>query len=95
LAELAKKHQRQFEDMVNQQVAEFVANMPRETRPFRTIARDGTPREAILSAIAETEPQLVVLGTHGRSSLARAWLGSVAEYVIANSPKDVLAVHGW
>jgi nucleotide-binding universal stress UspA family protein len=95
LAELAKKHQRQFEDVVNQQVTEFVTNMPRAVRPFRTIARDGAPQEAILSAIAETEPQLVVLGTHGRSGLARAWLGSVAEYVIANSPKDVLAVRGW
>ncbi len=36
---------------------------------------------------------LVVLGTHGRSGLAHALLGSVAEKVVRKAPCPVLTVH--
>jgi nucleotide-binding universal stress UspA family protein len=93
--ELAKKHQQQFDDMVKEQMAEFVAKLSKPAKLFSTIVRDGRPEEVVLSAIAETRPQLVVVGTHGRSGVGRALLGSVAERVIARAPVDVLAVRGW
>jgi nucleotide-binding universal stress UspA family protein len=93
--ELTKKHQQQFDAMVKEQMAEFLAKLSKPANLFSTIVRDGRPEEVVLSAIAETRPQLVVVGTHGRSGVGRAFLGSVAERVIARSPVDVLAVRGW
>lgn len=93
--ELAKKHQQKFDRMFREQLAEFVDRISKPARSYSTIFRDGRPEEVILSTIMDTRPQLVVVGTHGRSGIGRALLGSVAERVIARSPADVLAVRGW
>jgi universal stress protein E len=93
--ELAKKHQQQFDEMVREQMAEFIAKLSKPANLISTIVRDGQPEDVILSTIREVSPQLVVVGTHGRSGVGRALLGSVAECVIARSPVDVLAVRGW
>jgi nucleotide-binding universal stress UspA family protein len=45
--------------------------------------------------IAAHSPDLLVVGTHGRSGLGRALLGSVAETLLAHATCDVLAVRGW
>jgi nucleotide-binding universal stress UspA family protein len=42
-----------------------------------------------MQAAADVRADLVVLGTHGRSGISRAVRGSVAEWVIANTPFDV------
>lgn len=55
--------------------------------------RCGEPRAEILAAITDSKPDLVVLGTHGRKWISRAFLGSVAERVIRSSPVPVLTVH--
>ena len=50
----------------------------------------------IVDATLELDCQLIVMGTHGRSGLARVLLGSVAEYVVRNGKVPVLTVrmHG-
>ena len=48
--------------------------------------------EAILSATARLDVDLVAVGSHGRSGFKRALLGSVAEDVARNSPRPVLIV---
>jgi nucleotide-binding universal stress UspA family protein len=37
-------------------------------------------------------PDLIVIGTHGRSTVARALVGSVAESLLRTVETDVLAV---
>jgi nucleotide-binding universal stress UspA family protein len=93
--ELAKKHQRQFQDMVDRQTAEFVAGMPRTLLSSQIIAREGAPDRVILSVADEVSADLVVIGTHGRSGLGRLLLGSVTETVMSRAVCDVLAVRGW
>ena len=53
----------------------------------------GAPWHEIV-AVAEQDPayDLVVVGTHGRTGLARILLGSVAERIIRHAPCSVLAV---
>lgn len=53
----------------------------------------GTPWDQIVK-IAQSDPaiELVVMGTHGRSGLAHALLGSVAEKVVRHAPCAVLVV---
>ena len=59
-----------------------------------TVVRDGEPVDTILAAIADLQPDLVVCGTHARTGLLRAPMGSVAEGVLRRSPVPVLVVRG-
>jgi nucleotide-binding universal stress UspA family protein len=55
----------------------------------RTLVRRGDRCLEILRAAAQERADVVVLGTHARSGISRALLGSAAEWVIANTPFDV------
>lgn len=52
----------------------------------------GNPVEEILRAIENDQPQLVVMGTHGRGFVGRALMGSVAQQVLERSQIPVLLV---
>lgn len=52
----------------------------------------GKPAARILSAIVDDDADLVVLGTHGRTGLAHALLGSVAETVVRHASVPVITV---
>jgi nucleotide-binding universal stress UspA family protein len=52
----------------------------------------GAPYEEIVRTAEEEHAGLIVMGTHGRSGLNRALLGSVAERVIRLAPCPVLTV---
>lgn len=51
---------------------------------------DGDPVDRILRVANETNSDLIVMGTHGRTALARLLLGSVAESVLRKAPCPVL-----
>ena len=55
-------------------------------------AASGRAAETIVSLAAAHRAQLVVVGTHGRTGLARLTLGSTAEQIIERSPCSVLVV---
>jgi nucleotide-binding universal stress UspA family protein len=52
----------------------------------------GRPDAEIVARANATGAELIVMGTHGRSGLAHALLGSVAERVVQHSPCPVLIV---
>ena len=54
----------------------------------------GGPAAAILGAVERLAPDLVVMGTHGRTGLQRMLMGSVAEHVIRRCAVPVLVVRG-
>jgi nucleotide-binding universal stress UspA family protein len=53
----------------------------------------GDPRDVVVSVARRGQYDLIVLGTHGRTGVARLILGSVAEGVLRNAPCPVLIVH--
>jgi nucleotide-binding universal stress UspA family protein len=55
---------------------------------------EGPPWQAITRAAKANRAGLIVMGTHGRGGLAKMFLGSVAERVIATAPCAVLTVRG-
>jgi nucleotide-binding universal stress UspA family protein len=55
---------------------------------------DGEPYDQIVRAAQRTSSDLLVLGTHGRTRLARLVLGSVAHRVIGLAPCPVVTVRG-
>lgn len=56
------------------------------------VVRVGVPHEVITEYTAEEGVDLVVMGTHGRTGLSRALLGSTTERVLRTSAVPVLAV---
>ncbi len=54
----------------------------------------GVPHEQIVRALRSRRADLAVIGTHGRTGLARVFLGSVAARVVALAPCPVLTVRG-
>jgi nucleotide-binding universal stress UspA family protein len=53
----------------------------------------GVAHERIVRIAKRTRSQLIVMGTHGHTGLAKIMLGSVAERVVATSLCPVLTVH--
>jgi nucleotide-binding universal stress UspA family protein len=56
------------------------------------IAKSGLAAQTIVDRAASVSAELVVVGTHGRTGLARLTLGSTAEAVMRSAPCSVLAV---
>jgi nucleotide-binding universal stress UspA family protein len=54
--------------------------------------RQGTPWQEINDVAEKKNADLIVIGTHGRSGLAHALLGSVAERVIRSAARPVLVI---
>jgi nucleotide-binding universal stress UspA family protein len=53
--------------------------------PVQTLVRHGDPAEQILAVVEEGAFDAIVMSTHGRAGLARAFLGSVTQRVLAAS----------
>jgi nucleotide-binding universal stress UspA family protein len=89
---LAERHEREMTEYVRQSLAECVAQAGALSPKLSTEGGIGTP-EAVLNALIKRDAvDLVVVGTHGRTGVRRALLGSVAERLIKTLPSDVLAV---
>lgn len=76
-----------------EELAEYVNEHVPETLDMDTEVREALPVPAILAAIAEHEPDLVVMGTHGRGGLSRLIFGSVTEAVLRGTQTPVLTVN--
>jgi nucleotide-binding universal stress UspA family protein len=59
---------------------------------FRASPVEGEATGVLRERVNDTDADLLVLGSHGRSDLARFWLGSVAEHFLVHPPCDVLVV---
>jgi nucleotide-binding universal stress UspA family protein len=93
--EVSKQHERQFEDMVDEEMAAFLAPLQGKTPRLHRVLKEGTPQEVIRRQVERLSPDLLILGTHGRTGVAHAILGSVAEDLLKAPPCDVLAVKAW
>jgi nucleotide-binding universal stress UspA family protein len=60
----------------------------------RALLLEGLPADAIVQAARSTRAGTIVMGTHGRSGVARFFLGSVAGRVVAGARCPVLTVRG-
>ena len=65
-------------------------NLPHEGWLMRL--EEGVAIEVISHVVQETRADLLVLGTHGRSSLLKALIGSVTETALRSLSVDILAV---
>lgn len=90
-----KQHEEKFQKMVEEEMATFLFPFEAKTFKLERIMQQGTVRGVIDRQVNLLIPDLLVIGTHGRTGVARALLGSVAQDILRNPPCDVLAVKAW
>jgi nucleotide-binding universal stress UspA family protein len=56
------------------------------------VLNGGDPGDRIVRAAEEQQPDVVVVGSHGRGFLRRTLLGSVSEHVVRHCPVPVLVI---
>ena len=95
LDEVTKKHQEQMDAMLEEEMQAFLASLTSPPTSLKRIMLEGTVWEVIAGQVEKLRPDLLVIGTHGRTGVANALLGSVAEDLLSNPPCDVLAVKAW
>lgn len=81
-----------IQDAAREQLDKTVNMVKKSGVEVRGILKQGVPWREILSTINDSQPDLVVIGTHGRRGVKRALLGSVAEKVVRTSSAPVLTV---
>jgi nucleotide-binding universal stress UspA family protein len=73
-------------------VADVSERLARAGFRTATATRDGSARSAILDYASTWQPDLIVLGSHGRTGVHRFLLGSVSEAVVRHAPCSVQVV---
>ncbi|HEX9165871.1 MAG TPA: universal stress protein [Gemmatimonadales bacterium] len=53
---------------------------------------EGAPGPSLAAAVGSLRADLVVMATHGRGAVGRAWLGSVADYLLRHLHTPILLV---
>jgi nucleotide-binding universal stress UspA family protein len=79
-------------EQVREQAERQIARIAADFRRARTLIADGMAGATIVEIAASEQVDLIVMGTHGRSGLARVIFGSVAEHVVRHSGVPVLTV---
>ena len=93
LTGIARREQEAAIRLMTDQVATL--NRPgRESVPVVTTVRRGIPSDVISLTAREVGADLLVVGTHGRTGISHALLGSVAERLVRTAPCEVLVARG-
>jgi nucleotide-binding universal stress UspA family protein len=81
-----------FESTASERLSSFLTKEELERVRPEYVVRVGTPADEIALYAGVCEADLIIMGTHGRSGVAHALLGSVADQVVRVAPCPVLLV---
>ncbi len=81
---------REATEALRQRLSELATTHFEGTAPRVTIVEGANVVDGITAHASRTSPDLLVLATHGRTGLSRAFMGSVAERVARFAPCSVL-----
>ncbi|MDD2366953.1 MAG: universal stress protein [Desulfuromonadaceae bacterium] len=84
--------EREIEDSAVKMMEEFCKKNLGIFSNFKTQILRGIPYDEIITAAAELEASLIVLGTHGRTGIDHILFGSTAERVVRSASCPVLTV---
>ena len=92
------KQMRRMEDVAAEMLEEFFLKMKRKHTHLAALEQAttmlvvGLPVKRILESAKKTHARMIVMGSQGRTGLARAMLGSKAEQVVRLAPIPVMIV---
>jgi nucleotide-binding universal stress UspA family protein len=81
-------------DAAKKQITRLVETARKRGVHAKALIVDGVPHEQILRAARRARADMIALGSHGRTGLARFFLGSVTGRVAALASCPVLVVRG-
>lgn len=84
------EYRRAFRDEARAGMARLLSRYADMGLRWKTTIRVGDARLVVPAEAVHARADLIALGTHGRSGVAHALLGSVAEWVISQADCDVL-----
>ena len=81
-------------DYASKQLASLVAKARKAGVRAKAVLREGIAHEQIVRAARSLRADMIVVGTHGRTGLAKFFLGSVAGRVVSMAKCPVMTVRG-
>lgn len=81
-----------FETTASERLSSIVTKEELERLRPEYVMRVGAPADEIVHYADVCDADLIIMGTHGRSGIAHALMGSVAEQVVRRAPCPVLLV---
>ena len=78
----------------SKELARRVAKAKKAGVHAKAALRDGVAHEQIVRAARSPRADMIVIGTHGRTGLAKLFLGSVAGRVVSTAKCPVMTVRG-
>jgi nucleotide-binding universal stress UspA family protein len=94
-AQARDMHEREFDRMIDEELAGFLARLGDRLPPQKRLTVQGPATEVLLQVAERLPADLLAVGTHGRTGIAHAFLGSVAEELLLQARCDVLVVKAW
>ena len=61
---------------------------------YKVVLGEGDPRVILIDVAEYEDAQLIVVGSHGQSTVVQLVLGSVGQYLVHRSERPVAIVHG-
>ena len=89
------RHVDLLEGEIREQMAALLRGLPAGRSKVTPEVRLGEAVPVVEAVTAEFRPDLLVVGTHGRTGVAHAILGSIAGKLLRRPRCDVLAVRAW
>jgi universal stress protein E len=86
---------REMNRTIEEELAVFLAQLGDRLPPHKRLVTVGSASEVLLDLAGELSADLIVAGTHGRTGVAHALLGSVAEDLLRQAHCDVLVAKAW
>jgi nucleotide-binding universal stress UspA family protein len=85
-----KEYRSSFRQKADVKLTALLARYEASDIGWKTTFRIADARSLIIKEAVRLHADLIALGTHGRSGMAHALVGSVAEWIISHAPCDVL-----
>ncbi|MBO6562428.1 MAG: universal stress protein [Nisaea sp.] len=92
---IGKEHHDTLQRLIDEEMKTLLSTLPSGAPTLTPVMAEGSVRQVLRQQAERLKPDLLVLGTHGRTGAGRAILGSVAEDFLGNPPCDLLAVKAW
>jgi nucleotide-binding universal stress UspA family protein len=87
-----KRYRRQAAQQSREEMTHFIRALGLNGRSISRLMRYGRAPDVITTVTRGLRPDLVCVGSAGRTGLSHILLGSVAEHVLREAPSDVLVV---
>ena len=94
-AELRHENIDRLEAIVTDELMELQRRLSDQPAFAEPRVRQGSVVDVLRSEVETLKADLLFLGTHARTGIGRAVLGSVAETMLAGAPTDILVARAW